>query len=169
MKLHNGNMDIWMLHPRPEIDYNLFFLFPVFLYFYFPAGSGFTWSRYFSYGLIWKFDDSGKSGDKRKFWTKVLSIFVDSLKYAWVHRPSPHFKSDNILVLSAATTSLALQYCVRKDLDIYFQLLNAMQLKETTMTRKCFCGQTVAPDCKQRKLLQYTFSFVCKLFKTISA
>lgn len=52
---------------------------------------------------------------------------------------------------------------------VYFQLLNAMQPKETTMTRKSFCGQTVSPDCKQRTLLQYTLSFVCKLFKTISA
>lgn len=87
-KLHKGSMEIWTPHPGPEIEFSLFFLVTLFLYFFFPTGSGFTWSRYLLYGLIRKLDYSDKSGIKRKSWTEVLSIFVNSFNYAWLHRSS---------------------------------------------------------------------------------
>lgn len=87
-KLHKGSTEIWTPHPGPEIESSLFFLVAVPLHCFFPTGSGFTWSRYLLYGLVWKFDCRDKSGDKRKFWTEVLSVFVHSLNYAWLHRSS---------------------------------------------------------------------------------
>lgn len=119
-KLHKGSTEIWMPHPGPEIEFSLF-----------------SWSLFSCIFSSWQEVGSLEVGIYYIAWFEKLATAINQeTKGSFEQRcsvilsefelcvtaeifPAPHFQLDNILIMSAATTSIALQYDVRRAPYVY--------------------------------------------------